>query len=43
VIVNVVATDRGNPIAGLGKDDFTILEDGKAQQVQSFEPHLPVK
>ena len=44
VIVNVVATDRDeNPIAGLGKDDFTILEDGKAQQVQSFEPHLPVK
>jgi len=44
VIVNLVATDRdGNPIAGLGKDDFTVLEDGKAQQLQAFEPHLPVK
>jgi hypothetical protein len=44
VIVNVVATDRdGNPIAGLGKDDFTVLEDGKAQQLQAFEPHLPAK
>src|SRR5579863_8454262 len=44
VIVNVVVTDRdGNPIAGLGKDDFTVLEDGKPQQIQSFEPHVPVK
>ena len=44
VIVNVVVSDRdGNPIAGLGRNDFTIFEDGKAQQVQAFEPHVPVR
>src|SRR5450631_2072011 len=44
VVVDVVVTDRdGNPVAGLDKADFTVLEDGKVQALQSFEPHVPVK
>ena len=44
VVVDVVVTDRdGNPIAGLGRGDFTVMEDGKVQAVQAFEPHVPVK
>jgi VWFA-related protein len=44
VVVDVVVTGRdGNPIAGLDKADFTVLEDGKVQPLQSFEPHVPVK
>jgi VWFA-related protein len=44
VVVDVVVTGRdGNPVAGLDKGDFTILEDGKVQPLQSFEPHVPVK
>jgi VWFA-related protein len=44
VVVDVVVTGRdGNPIAGLDKADFTVLEDGKVQALQSFEPHVPVK
>lgn len=44
VVVDVVVTDHdGNPISGLDRGDFTILEDGKVQVVQSFEPHVPVK
>jgi VWFA-related protein len=44
VVVDVVATDRaGNPIAGLDKGDFTVLEDGKVQPLQVFEPHVPAK
>ena len=32
VVVDVVVTDReGNPIAGLDKSNFTVLEDGKVQ------------
>jgi VWFA-related protein len=38
VIVDVVVTDKkGNPVAGLGRDDMTVLEDGKPQEVVSFE------
>src|SRR5450432_4770284 len=37
VVVDVVVTGRdGNPIAGLDKADFTVLEDGKVQALQSF-------
>ncbi len=44
VVVNVVVTDHdGNPISGLDRDDFQLLEDGKTQQVQVFEPHVPAK
>ncbi len=38
VIVNVFVRDRaGRDIAGLSKDDFTILEDGKPQTIAIFE------
>jgi len=38
VIVNVFVRDRaGKEIAGLSKDDFTILEDGKPQRIAIFE------
>jgi VWFA-related protein len=38
VLVNVVARDKqGKPITGLKQDDFTLLEDGKAQRISSFD------
>jgi VWFA-related protein len=38
VVLDIVVTDRrGNFVAGLGKGDFTILEDGKGQDIRSFE------
>ena len=38
VLVNVVARDKhGNVIAGLKRDDFTVYEDGKKQDVASFD------
>ncbi len=44
VVVDVVVTDRdGNPITGLDEGDFTVLEDGKVQVLQAFEPHVQVK
>jgi VWFA-related protein len=40
VSVDVIVRDaRGNPVAGLKQDAFTISEDGKAQQIVSFEEH----
>jgi VWFA-related protein len=37
-VVDVTATDSdGNPIHGLAKSDFTILEDGKPQTIRNFE------
>ena len=40
VVLDVVVTDKkGNLVtSGLGKDDFTILEDKTPQTLQSFEP-----
>jgi len=39
VLLDVVVTDRsGNPVRALHQSDFTILEDGKPQQISSFEP-----
>lgn len=32
----VVAADRKGPVAGLTKDDFTVLEEGKPQTIQFF-------
>ncbi|HVC45654.1 MAG TPA: VWA domain-containing protein [Terracidiphilus sp.] len=38
VLVDVVVTDRqGNPVKGLTKDDFKVLEEGKPQAVSYFE------
>lgn len=38
VLVNVVVRDKkGNPITGLKKEDFTLLEDGKKQAISSFD------
>ncbi|MGH9521807.1 MAG: VWA domain-containing protein [Terriglobales bacterium] len=38
VLVNVIARDKdGNPVRNLTKDDFTVMEDGKPQKVQSFD------
>lgn len=38
VNVNVVVTDtHGNPITGLTKDDFELLDDGKPQSIRFFE------
>jgi VWFA-related protein len=38
VLVNVVARDKkGNPIRDLKKGDFTLYEDGKKQEISSFD------
>ena len=38
VLVNVVVRDKkGNPIANLKQEDFTVFEDGQKQQVSSFD------
>jgi VWFA-related protein len=38
VLVNVVARDKkGNPIKDLKKEDFTLYEDGKKQDISSFD------
>ena len=43
VVEDVVVTDhKGDPVPGLGKDDFQLLEDGKPQTVISFEEHKGV-
>jgi len=42
VVVDVVVTDKNGPVTGLQRDDFTLLEDGKPQQVRVFnfqQPH----
>lgn len=42
VLVNVVAHDKsGNLVRDLQQDDFTIVEDGKPQQIQSFDIERP--
>jgi VWFA-related protein len=38
VLVNVVARDKqGKPVTDLKQEDFTLLEDGKAQRISSFD------
>ena len=38
VLVNVTVRDKnGNPVRDLKREDFTVLEDNKAQQVISFD------
>jgi VWFA-related protein len=40
VIVDVVVTGKGGkPITGLHKDDFSVTEDGRPQEISSFEEH----
>lgn len=42
VVVDVVVTDKhGQPVTDLKKDDFTLTEDGKPQQLKFFEAHIP--
>lgn len=39
-VVDVVVTDAsGNPVPGLRKEDFKVLEDGKPQTISVFEEH----
>jgi VWFA-related protein len=39
-VVDVVVTDAGgNPVPGLRKEDFEVLEDGKPQTISVFEEH----
>lgn len=40
VVVDVVVTDAaGQPVRGLRKEDFKVLEDGKPQTISVFEEH----
>jgi VWFA-related protein len=39
VLVDVVVTDRGNPIHGIDRSRFHIFEDGREQTVTSFDEH----
>lgn len=40
VLVDVVVTDRQNhPMGGLRREDFSLFEDGKSQQIAFFEAH----
>ena len=42
VLVDVVVTDKkGVAVPGLHKEDFEVLENGKPQTVEFFEPHFP--
>jgi len=42
VVLNVVAVDRkGQPVADLEAQDFTVLEDGKGQKISSFSFQHP--
>ena len=38
-MVDVVVTRHGRPATDLSKTDFTVLEDGKLQNIAIFEPH----
>jgi VWFA-related protein len=40
VVVDVVVTDSlGKPVSNLTRDDFSIVEDGKPQDIRSFDIH----
>ena len=40
VLVDVVVTGKdGKPVKGLHKEDFTVMEDGRPQQITSFDEH----
>ncbi len=41
VLLDVVVTDSNNhPVTGLHQRDFSVLEDGKPQQIRSLEAHV---
>jgi hypothetical protein len=43
VLLDVTVMDKkGQPVAGLTKDDFNLLEDGQPQTIKFFEEHAPV-
>ena len=40
VLVDIVVTnDKGDPVPGLQKTDFEVIEDGKSQTIANFEEH----
>src|SRR5215813_12530892 len=39
VTVDVVVTESGHTVQGLGKDAFRILENGKEQETRNFDEH----
>jgi len=41
VLLDVVVSSGDHPVTGLKQDDFSIFEDGKPQQILSFEAHAP--
>jgi VWFA-related protein len=42
VQVDIAVTDaHGQPIRGLQQSDFTVLEDGKPQEIRAFDAHVP--
>jgi VWFA-related protein len=42
VLLDVVVTDKkGIAVPGLHKEDFEVLESGKPQTIEYFEPHFP--
>ena len=42
VLIDVVVTDKkGSAVPGLHKEDFQVLENGKPQAIEYFEPHFP--
>jgi len=41
VVVDVVVTKHREPVIGLTPSDFQVLEDGRRQQIQFFEAHVP--
>jgi hypothetical protein len=41
VLLDVVVTDRGNPVHGLDRSRFHVLEDGHEQPIASFDEHRP--
>ncbi len=43
VLVDVVVTNGDEPVSGLDKKDFQVLEDGKRQTIADFEEHKGVQ
>lgn len=39
VLLDVVVTNRGEPVHGLGQGHFKVLQDGREQAIVSFEEH----